>query len=478
MAADAVAPAMDGPMIESMSTARSLPSLESQEYSLYDRQIRLWGVKAQERIRSAKVLLVNVKATGTEIAKNLILSGIGSLTISDTDVVQENDLGAQYFLRTEDVGSSRAVAAATRLQELNPRVAVVADTGDVTLKGPDYFSAFDMVIASDMPFFMLSMVNAGTRISGCKFYACGTQGFYGFVFADLIQHEYIIEREQSNRNTALSAESTTRTVVGVNTKKENGKNIEMVTKRETYTPLMLANSSPLPDDYIRNRRRMKGVSPLLPAFRALWDFERSTGRFPGHAREDLVSFTQLINEKLKELQLSPDLLKSDFLRNFLQGVGAEIVPTAAFVGGRLAEDVINVLGKREQPIQNMLLFDGESFQAPIYALHPIFDASLLPTNGSLTTIPAAVQNSAQQPNSGSSNVSNGFAAAQAQPQPPLEPQLQPEPGRAKINGNDVSAEAPSENGRANSTGNAAETSVGPVAIINPAPAPTNASPRP
>jgi ubiquitin-like 1-activating enzyme E1 A len=44
------------------------------------------------------------------------------------------------------------------------------------------------------------------------------------------------------------------------------------------------------------------------------------------------------------------------------------VPTAAFVGGRLAEDAINVLGKREQPIQNFVMFDGENFDGPIYAL--------------------------------------------------------------------------------------------------------------
>jgi len=56
------------------------------------------------RIRSANVLLISVKALGTEIAKNLILNGIGSLTIVDSGVVTEDDLGAQYFLRDEDVG--------------------------------------------------------------------------------------------------------------------------------------------------------------------------------------------------------------------------------------------------------------------------------------------------------------------------------------------------------------------------------------
>ena len=45
----------------------------------------------------------------------------------------------------------------------------------------------------------------------------------------------------------------------------------------------------------------------------------------------------------------------------------------AALGGILAQDIINVLGKREQPIQNMILFDGEEYQAPMYALHPIFN---------------------------------------------------------------------------------------------------------
>ena len=59
---------------------------------------------AQERIRSANILLISIKALGTEIAKNLILNGIGSLTIVDGETVVEDDLGAQYFLREEDVG--------------------------------------------------------------------------------------------------------------------------------------------------------------------------------------------------------------------------------------------------------------------------------------------------------------------------------------------------------------------------------------
>ena len=153
----------------------------------------------------------------------------------------------------------------------------------------------------------------------------------------------------------------------------------MVTKRELYTPLLLANSSPLPPEYLRNRRRLKQVTPLLTCMRALWEYQKiSSGALPSHSKADLELFTTLATEKHKELQLPPESLRSDFLRSFLQNLGSELAPVTAFLGGQLAQDVINVLGKREQPIQNLLLFDGEESKGPVYALHPIFDDAVAP----------------------------------------------------------------------------------------------------
>ena len=78
--------------------------LSADEIALYDRQLRLWGAEAQKRIRSANILLVSLRALGTEIAKNLTLAGINSLTIIDDEPVSEEDLGSQYFVREEDIG--------------------------------------------------------------------------------------------------------------------------------------------------------------------------------------------------------------------------------------------------------------------------------------------------------------------------------------------------------------------------------------
>ena len=215
---------------------------------------------------------------------------------------------------------------------------------------------------------------------------------YGYIFADLISHDFVMERTKANVATPKpgTLETPTRTILSSSTKKESGKVIEMVSKREIYSPLILANSSPLPVDVIRNRRKKLQVSPLLTCLRALFEFRRMVGgRLPSKGNpNDLQIFTSLAGQKHQELLLPAETLRSEILRAFIQNLGSEISPTAAFLGGSLAQDVINVLGQREQPLQNLLLFDGEECKAPIYSMHSIFEedasnmAAMSAANGS------------------------------------------------------------------------------------------------
>lgn len=223
-----------------------------------------------------------------------------------------------------------------------------------------------------------SALNAGARVAQKPFYAGASHGMYGYIFADLVDHSFVIQREQSNRATRPGPESTTRTITGIQTKRENGKAIELVTKQELYSPLMLVKDSPLPPEIGNNQRRLKKVHPLLTCVRALWEFQRNGhGIFP-RTQEQLPLYATIANLKHKELLLPPETLTSDFLRTFLQNLGSELAPVTAFLGGQLAQDVINVLGQREQPIQNLMLFDGEDSAGPVYALHPIFPGTPLP----------------------------------------------------------------------------------------------------
>lgn len=319
-----------------------------------------------------------MKALANEIAKNLVLAGVGSLTVLDHEMVSVEDLGAQFLFAEEHVGQNRAQAALPELERLNPRVALRSDQEPALSKPPEYFQAFDVVVAAGGDVETLSSINTSCRFQNRKFYAADAHGMYGFVFADLLSHDFIIERARSNKLTDVNkAENPTRTVISSSTKQENGKVTEVVRKREVYSPLILANTSSLPPEITNNRRKRLQVTPLLSCFRALFDFQKANGgRLPSHSHSDLELFTTFATEKHRELSLPPETLRSDFLRSFLQNLGAEIAPVVAFLGGALAQDLINVLTHREQPLQNFLLFDGEDFKGPIYSLHPVFPDTL------------------------------------------------------------------------------------------------------
>ncbi|KAJ5953480.1 hypothetical protein N7454_000376 [Penicillium verhagenii] len=359
--------------------------ISADEIALYDRQIRLWGMQAQEKIRSANILLITVKALANEVAKNLVLAGIGSLTIIDHEPVTEDDLEGQFFLeevyRDENIikeGKKRADIAGPQIKRMNPRVKLTIDTDDVRTKQPDFFAQFDITIATELDFKTNTDINAACRLANRPFYAAGLHGLYGYVFADLISHDFVIEREKSNVPPATQ-ETPTRSIVNVTTKqkdKKTDKTVELVTKRESYSPLILANASPLPEDFTRLARRRKQVTPLLSCLRALWEFEKRYGHRPINNHDDLATFTEIAMQSHQELQLDMGSLNSAFLRMFLQNLGCELSPIAAFLGGALAQDVINVLSAREQPLQNMLLFDGDKNIGPIYPLHPFFPADM------------------------------------------------------------------------------------------------------
>lgn len=55
-------------------------------------------------MRNATILVIRLKGVATEAIKNIVLAGIGKLLVVDSDNVTEEDLGAGFFFRDEDVG--------------------------------------------------------------------------------------------------------------------------------------------------------------------------------------------------------------------------------------------------------------------------------------------------------------------------------------------------------------------------------------
>jgi ubiquitin-like 1-activating enzyme E1 A len=232
---------------------------------------------------------------------------------------------------------------------------------------------YELIIATDLDFPTLSQINAACRLANKPFYAAGAHGLYGFGFADLISHDYIVKSVPSNIQVKVGSKpSSTHSVLAVQKKREDDKVWQFVEHRRTYSPLQLANSSPLHPFLQGNRRRLKDVTFLLPCLRALWEFETQSGRSPVPVQtpDDLKVFTTLAMQKSKELGLPDETMNAEFLRKFLQNIGSELAPVTAMLGGLLAQDAINVIQHCEAPINNLCLFDGETYKVPIYSLHP------------------------------------------------------------------------------------------------------------
>ena len=98
-------------------------SYENEKNRKYDRQLRIWGDSGQYLIEGSSVCLINANATGTEILKNLVLTGIGSFTIIDGSKVSTEDDNNFFCDPSSRLGKSRASVACQMLLELNPDVA-------------------------------------------------------------------------------------------------------------------------------------------------------------------------------------------------------------------------------------------------------------------------------------------------------------------------------------------------------------------
>ena len=80
----------------------------------------LWGPEAQARLRSAHVLLLGLGGVGSYAAECLARSGIGELTLVDSDTVALTNLNRQLEALHSTLGQPKAEAVAARLRDINP----------------------------------------------------------------------------------------------------------------------------------------------------------------------------------------------------------------------------------------------------------------------------------------------------------------------------------------------------------------------
>jgi adenylyltransferase/sulfurtransferase len=115
----------------------------------YQRQIVLpdIGVSGQEKLISAKVLVVGAGGLGVPVLQYLVSMGVGHIGLIDDDVVSLSNLQRQVLYRTEDIGKAKVSVAKQSLKLLNPEVAISTYRDKLTKENAQQIiGAYDLVV--------------------------------------------------------------------------------------------------------------------------------------------------------------------------------------------------------------------------------------------------------------------------------------------------------------------------------------------
>ncbi|CAG9127362.1 unnamed protein product [Plutella xylostella] len=318
--------------------------LSEAEAEQYDRQIRLWGLESQKRLRASKVLIIGLNGLGAETAKNIILSGVKSVVLQDHEKLKEVDLYSQFLTPPDKIGENRAEASLQRARALNPMVDISAETKGVDELPDSFFAQFDIVCATGLKQEQLERINNVCRDNNKKFLCGDVWGMFGYMFADLVDHEYseeIVQHKAVKRGPD-DEEKTARETVSITVK-----------RRAIYVPLQNALSADWSKPELRSRLRRGDPSYFVMKILSRFRDEYNRNPEPAQRKADTEVLFKMRDELVKELSLPAGFVSNSLLTDVFGVVSG----AAAVVGGVIGQEVVKAVSQKEPPHNNMFFFN-------------------------------------------------------------------------------------------------------------------------
>lgn len=123
--------------------------LTPRELRRYGKQIKIpeIGIKGQERLKKASVLVVGAGGLGCPALQYLAAAGVGRIGICEFDTVSEENLQRQILYGSGDVGKLKSLIAKDRLEILNSSVKIeVVNLRIVAKNAVSVFKDFDIIV--------------------------------------------------------------------------------------------------------------------------------------------------------------------------------------------------------------------------------------------------------------------------------------------------------------------------------------------
>ncbi|WP_027137341.1 HesA/MoeB/ThiF family protein [Gaetbulibacter saemankumensis] len=134
----------------------------------YNRHIILpeIGQTGQDKISNSKVLVIGAGGLGCPILQYLAAAGVGFLGIIDFDTVDLTNLQRQVLYGNSSLGKNKALAAKSRLSDLNSDINIIAYPEPLTYQNAlDLFKQYDIVVDGSDNFATRYLVNDAAVIT-------------------------------------------------------------------------------------------------------------------------------------------------------------------------------------------------------------------------------------------------------------------------------------------------------------------------
>ncbi|XP_065264857.1 ubiquitin-like modifier-activating enzyme 7 [Emys orbicularis] len=379
---------------------RRSESLGEIDEGLYSRQLYVLGHEAMRRLAKTAVLVSGMKGLGVEIAKNIILAGVKSITVHDPGNAQWSDLSSQFFLSESDVGRNRAVASQQRLAELNSYVPVTAYTRELS---ESFLAAFQVVVLSNSPLEEQLRISDICHARSIRFVLADTKGLAGQLFCDFGEN-FVVDEPSEAEPVCAYVQHISQGTPGVVTCRDgqghshgfadgdfvtfsdlegmsqlNGCKPHAIRVLDELT-LEIGDTSSfapyqrggvitqvkVPQLHSYEPLRASLAKPKIKAmddrghslhlaFRALHTFAAEMGRLPQpRAQADAERLLELA----RGLTAHPELLDEGLVRMFAHVSAGELSPMAALLGGLAAQEMLKAASGKFLPLAQWFYFDA------------------------------------------------------------------------------------------------------------------------
>ncbi|CAI8493592.1 unnamed protein product [Pichia kudriavzevii] len=394
-----------------IDTRSPTPSAAIDE-SLYSRQLYVLGKDAMLKMASSNVLIIGLKGLGLEIAKNVALAGVKSLSLYDPAPVELQDLSSQFFLSEHDIGKERASATLPKLAELNQYVPIDV-VKDLT---PELIKGYSVVVATDLPLSKQLELNELTHANNIKFISADVRGLFAQAFVDFGEKFTIYDQTGEECKTGIVSDiekdgtvtmlddnrhgledgnyvkfTEVKGIEAINSTPENEKVFKIKVlgpfafQLEDFDPswgtyekggLYTQVKLPITESYQDLKTQLAKPDLLTPdfakfdrpiqlhlAFQALHQFRADhNGELPRPQNEEdalkIVKLTKSLVSKFSDYFESEDDLNVDLIKQFSYGARGDLPGMVAFYGGLLAQEVLKACSGKFVPIKQWLYFDS------------------------------------------------------------------------------------------------------------------------